>query len=177
MKEINILREDFARCPECGSSLLPSRVPGYKYSCNECDEDFYEFEVTKNRATKNGPEYEWTIEFAWLPKRTFENKLFWLLPYVDIMTKDGTELIDTLKKRDGRVVAKSAVEKLYDTKQKIENKKIMIDASNNIKRLIEDREDWYEDGNFDYPFDIEEGIRDSAEQLATLVLEDVKNDI
>ena len=114
MKEIDILREGFARCPKCGSSLLPSEVSGYKYSCNKCDEDFFEFEVAKNKTTRE-QEYEWTIEFAWLPKRTFENKLFWFLPYVDIMTKDGTELIDTFRRREGHNVARLAVKKLYES--------------------------------------------------------------
>jgi len=114
MKKINIFKDTRVCCRKCGSSLLPSEVSGYKYSCNTCDEDFFEFEVVKNETIEE-PEYAWTIEFAWLPKRTFENKLFWLLPYVDIMTKDGTELIDTFRRREGHNVARLAVKKLNES--------------------------------------------------------------
>lgn len=31
-------------CFRCGAPLFPSLLPGYKYQCFECDEDFYSFE-------------------------------------------------------------------------------------------------------------------------------------
>lgn len=33
------------KCNRCGSVVCKSEVEGYKYSCNSCDEDLYEFET------------------------------------------------------------------------------------------------------------------------------------
>lgn len=32
-------------CPKCKGKLNISKVKGYDYECNKCDEDFYKFEV------------------------------------------------------------------------------------------------------------------------------------
>ena len=42
-----IVSEDGSRamCPKCGGRLLASGVPGYRYQCFCCDEDFYGIEA------------------------------------------------------------------------------------------------------------------------------------
>lgn len=32
-------------CPRCGGALRDSEVDGYRFTCDECDEDFYKFEA------------------------------------------------------------------------------------------------------------------------------------
>lgn len=36
---------DVYACPRCGHALHESCVDGYSFTCHECDEDFYRFEV------------------------------------------------------------------------------------------------------------------------------------
>ena len=39
-------------CARCTSPLFPSLLPGYKYQCFTCDEDFYSFEAMKSEEVK-----------------------------------------------------------------------------------------------------------------------------
>lgn len=36
--------ERIGTCFRCGFPLFPSQIPGYKFQCFFCDEDFFEFE-------------------------------------------------------------------------------------------------------------------------------------
>lgn len=31
-------------CPHCRKPVIESEIPGYRWQCLECDEDFYDFE-------------------------------------------------------------------------------------------------------------------------------------
>lgn len=42
-------------CPRCGSELSDSDVPGYRFLCTECDENFYTFEAKASAVT----DYSW----------------------------------------------------------------------------------------------------------------------
>ena len=175
MKEIDVPRDTFACCKNCGSSLVPSEVDGYTYSCTKCDEDFYEFEAIR-KDVEPDLECAWTIEFAWLPKRTFENKFFWFLPYVDIMTKSGMEIIDTFRERDGETVAIEATRKMNTLFSAIAEKDIVKKLSKDLLKLNDDRVNHYAVSD-EIPTGLEMEIRDTGYELATLVLRSYEYDL
>lgn len=43
--EVGYVKDLLPVCPKCGKRLIPSDNPEYVWQCDECDEDFYSFEV------------------------------------------------------------------------------------------------------------------------------------
>ena len=47
--------KEYFNCPRCGSRLLDSDLPDYRFLCEECDENFYAFEANAAEVTS----YSW----------------------------------------------------------------------------------------------------------------------
>lgn len=58
-------------CPRCGTQLLKSDLPQYKYLCFECDENFFEAEATEHFCSKGKAEVKQIMNVC--PTRTRTN--------------------------------------------------------------------------------------------------------
>lgn len=49
MEYLTRINREIRTCKRCGSEVVKSEVAGYSHSCNNCDEDLYEFETKVNK--------------------------------------------------------------------------------------------------------------------------------
>ena len=63
-------------CNRCGHFCKPSQVDGYTYECRHCDEDLYDFEVTKYRDEACEKVYiDWFNDYLTIPKMAMDYRM------------------------------------------------------------------------------------------------------